>query len=104
MIRWKPIVWPPWWALFVAILIFAGVQVPLFQVEWLIDAPFFSFREEQTQRAFVIILTLYAILHGVFRAWVFHPGVRPEYRRWLNGTPWTSRKPLPLGPVQLVWQ
>jgi hypothetical protein len=42
--------------------------------------------------------------YGIFRATGFHPFFRPEYRAWLEQTPWTSRKPLPLGPIHLVRQ
>ena len=42
--------------------------------------------------------------YGVFRVAAFHPVFRPKYRGWLEQTPWTSRKPLPLGPIHLVWQ
>lgn len=45
-----------------------------------------------------------AIHHGLLRALLFHPVFRPGYRSWLELTPWTSRKPLPLGPVELVWE
>lgn len=45
-----------------------------------------------------------AIHHALFRVFAFHPAFRPGYRAWLELTPWTSRKPLPLGPVELVWE
>ena len=32
----------------------------------------------------------------------FTPTFYGDYLRWLKGTPWTVRKPLPLGPVELV--
>jgi hypothetical protein len=49
-----------------------------------------------------VILAMAAF--GVFRAAAFHPMFRPKYREWLELTPWTIRKPLPLGPIQVVWQ
>ena len=45
-----------------------------------------------------------SILYGMYRAFGFHPLLQPDYRKWLQSAPWTSRKPLPLGPVHLVWQ
>ncbi len=45
-----------------------------------------------------------AVYHAVFRVLVFHPVFRSGYRSWLELTPWTFRKPLPLGPVELVWE
>jgi hypothetical protein len=45
-----------------------------------------------------------AAAYGMFRAVVFHPFFRSRYRDWLEQTPWTSRQPLPAGPIHLVWQ
>jgi hypothetical protein len=44
-----------------------------------------------------------ALGHGITRVVGFHPAYRPDYCDWLERTPWTSRKPLPLGPVRWVW-
>lgn len=40
-----------------------------------------------------------ALAFGVFRVAFFHPVWRPEYRKWLENSPWTCRDPLPVGPV-----
>jgi hypothetical protein len=45
-----------------------------------------------------------AAAYGVFRAVVYHPFFRSRYRDWLEQTPWTSRQPLPAGPIHLMWQ
>jgi hypothetical protein len=42
--------------------------------------------------------------YGLYRVAAFHPLFRPAYREWLMSTPWTSPKPLPLGPIHLVFQ
>lgn len=39
-----------------------------------------------------------------WRAMWINPVCRSDYRRWLLTTPWTPDRPLPLGPVGLVWQ
>jgi hypothetical protein len=39
-----------------------------------------------------------------YRTHQFHPAFQPGYRQWLEMTPWTWRKPLPGGPVHLVWE
>lgn len=44
-----------------------------------------------------------AALLGAFRAVVFHPQRDSSYREWLARTPWTAARPLPRGPIQLVW-
>jgi hypothetical protein len=41
-------------------------------------------------------------IYGVYRATAFHPYFRPEYRRWLELTPWAWPKPLPVGPAHPV--
>jgi hypothetical protein len=40
---------------------------------------------------------------GMRRVMGFHPIYDNAYKRWLELTPWTSRKPLPLGPIALTW-
>lgn len=51
-----------------------------------------------------ITLWIVAVYHGAFRVGAFHPLYRPGYLQWLQTTAWDGRKPLPLGPVQLVAQ
>jgi hypothetical protein len=43
-----------------------------------------------------------AALLGFRRVKAFHPYFQPDYLRWLKSTPWTVRKPLPAGPMELV--
>jgi hypothetical protein len=45
---------------------------------------------------------LAAIAYGIARVTGFHPAFQKDYRAWLEFTPWNNRKPLPLGPVDLV--
>ena len=45
-----------------------------------------------------------AAAYGSYRAIHFHPFLRPDYGKWLRHSPWTSKLPLPNGPVYLVWQ
>lgn len=49
------------------------------------------------------ILIVYSMACGFRRVAGYHPMYDISYRRWLELTPWTSRKPLPLGPVALTW-
>lgn len=44
-----------------------------------------------------------AAIVGAYRAAVFHPQWDKSYRDWLSRTPWTAARPLPRGPIQLVW-
>jgi hypothetical protein len=50
------------------------------------------------------ILFLASVQHGIVRVTSFHPAWNAEYLKWLVTTPWTNEKPLPLGPVELVWE
>jgi hypothetical protein len=50
------------------------------------------------------ILGCAAGVYAAFRLWRFHPACNPGYAAWLRLSPWTAAKPLPLGPVCLVWQ
>jgi hypothetical protein len=51
-----------------------------------------------------VILLLACVQHGIVRVTSYHPAWNEEYRKWLIRTPWTNEKPLPLGPVELVWE
>jgi hypothetical protein len=51
-----------------------------------------------------VILFLASAQYGLTRVIRFHPVCNPGYRTWLASTPWTNRKPLPFGPVELVWE
>ncbi len=43
-----------------------------------------------------------SVMLGFYCAVAFHPFFQGDYLRWLKSTPWTVRKPLPAGPVDLV--
>lgn len=45
-----------------------------------------------------------AFLYGIYRVMKSHPYAMPRYRDWLASTPWSYGKPLPLGPVRIVWE
>ncbi len=51
-----------------------------------------------------VFLFIAAISYGLGRVTRTHPCYDGEYLRWLLSTPWTPRKPLPQGPVHLVWE
>jgi hypothetical protein len=55
-------------------------------------------------RPSAVILFIFAVQYGISRVTALHPVFQAGYLAWLNTTPWTSRKPLPLGPVHLVWE
>jgi len=43
-------------------------------------------------------------IYGLARVAAIHPIWNSGYHAWLELTPWTSEKSLPLGPVELVWE
>ena len=51
-----------------------------------------------------IILGTAAGFYALYRLGRFHPACNSSYATWLKTSPWTPRKPLPLGPVHPVWQ
>src|SRR5204863_8599243 len=52
----------------------------------------------------IVILGAAAVVYAAFRLWRFHPACNPAYSAWLQMSPWTASKPLPVGPIHLVWQ
>jgi hypothetical protein len=97
-------VWPP--AAFVTV--FALAYAILSGAIWLIQkvAPFPESSSDfpDLVRMQAIVLAIPAGCYAIYRLARFHPAFNPKYAAWLRLSPWTSRRPLPLGPVHLVWQ
>ena len=51
-----------------------------------------------------LVPLLSAVIYGVFRAVYFNPMEHRAYGAWLSESPWQFPRPLPLGPLHLVWQ
>jgi len=51
-----------------------------------------------------LCLGLGALIYGGVRASCFNPLFQKEYSKWLQATCATGNEPLPMGPLQLVWQ
>lgn len=101
MIRWLRVVLPPlpWLAGFA--VLYGVLSAITFWVQWRFGQ---RFLEAERWALTVPTLIVGTLCYGAWRAIVFHPLDRPGYEKWLAATPWTSRKPLPLGPVHLVLQ
>jgi hypothetical protein len=88
---------PPGWAVLTFLLMFAVFEGPVLyferQLAGALDLPIRPGR--------VLLFAASAAL-GIYRAIAFHPYFDREYLRWLKSTPWTVRKPLPVGPIELV--
>ena len=50
------------------------------------------------------VVCVAAAFYGMARLPRYHPHSKDAYAAWLEQTPWTSRQPLPLGPVHLGWR
>ena len=48
-------------------------------------------------------IVLASALYGYYRVRAFHPFYSRKYREWLCLTPWSIEKPLPQGPIHLIW-
>jgi hypothetical protein len=103
MIRSWLLVLPPLWSLVLAFLLFTGMQGFYLRTEARYHLPYYSLEYEGT-RLSLILPCFAAMLYVGYRMRATHPAFRFEYYEWLCRTPWTSRKPLPLGPIYLVWQ
>jgi hypothetical protein len=89
--RWFRVVTPPWWVFviylgFVTLLTIASVA------------------DRSSRNGMLLFVGLGPAAYGAYRAMYFHPANRNHYRSWLETTPWRHPKPLPFGPVSLVWQ
>jgi hypothetical protein len=80
-----------------AYLLFEG---PVLFAEWRFGQPLLNLKV----RPGTFLIFLAAGCYGVLRVVLTHPFYLADYRRWLELTPWTVEKPLPGGPVELVWE
>jgi hypothetical protein len=100
MIRWLRIVSPPLGRLIFFALVYgsaAGGSLALHRRFG------FNFGVAH-ERVATQILIFGTLGYALWRTLAFHPLFVPGYESWLAATPWTSRQPLPMGPVHLVLQ
>jgi len=92
------VILPPDWSLIVFVVVYALFEGPLLYFEWWVGQPL------NVMHPGVYIVRVAAFAFGAFRVRAFHPAYLPDYRIWLERSPWTSRKPLPAGPVAFGWE
>lgn len=105
MIRWLRVSWPPlgWIAGF--FVLYAAMFAILQWLEWRVAGPLLDDAGRPLLRQICGgMLLIGAVAFACWRALAYHPVSSHAYRQWLAATPWTSKKPLPLGPVHLVPQ
>src|SRR5205823_10202466 len=81
-------------------LCFLGFEGPVLYFEWRtgLPVPNLQFRPG------TILLYSMSTFYGVHRAFSFHPFYQSDYCKWLELSPWTVRKTLPVAPIELVWE
>jgi hypothetical protein len=100
-IRWLWVVLPRGWIVAVFVVSYLVVEIPFLWLDYCFGND--DVMQDLWRRGNQTI-GLWCFAYGVFRVIAFHPLFRPEYCKWLELTPWTSRKPLPAGPIHLVPQ
>lgn len=87
---------PPGWVMGTLVVVFGIMSIPRLVLG---VRPLPGNEPGVVSRRYLIVASIGL---GIYRVVAFHPYFRPNYLRWLKLTPWTVRKPLPLGPLELV--
>jgi hypothetical protein len=101
VVGWFRLVLPPRWALGLLLLFVLFNEAAYLWIHVWLQAPQLD-PDRLALRDRGLVLACAAF--GCFRVLAFHPLYRTSYRRWLELTPWTSDKPLPVGPIHVVPQ
>lgn len=100
-----PAAWPSFGLILIFAIVYfifcAGIVIignaSLARLRAILSAP-------ETACVLAILIGTAAVIHALYRLARFHPGCNFAYASWLALSPWTSAKPLPLGPITPVWQ
>ena len=98
MIHWLLVISPSAQRLVLFVVSYEIIEGGVRLLEWRLGARIFELRPG------TLMLGWACLAYAFFRAASFHPFYDWRYGKWLRTTPWTSSKPLPLGPIHLVWQ
>jgi hypothetical protein len=98
-------VWPPLLFVILFVVAYGMIEAAI----WLIDLIAPGVESATTDlpeltRMRIVVLGFAAAAYALFRLWRFHPACNSAYSAWLEMSPWTANRPLPLGPIHLVWQ
>ncbi len=98
-------VWPPAPMVALLVIVYVVLTAGLLLIQFRAgNARVDIFSTHEVQQINLIFLGGAAVLYAIYRLCCFHPACNPAYAAWLRLSPWTSDKPLPLGPVHPVWQ
>jgi hypothetical protein len=104
-VRWMQWTLPPTWIVVLAVFFYlCWESIYLWLRYWASVHGVVPIVPEELLKSRDGVVAVIMAAYGVFHLAAFHPIFRAQYRGWLELTPWTSRKPLPLGPIHLVWQ
>ena len=98
-------VWPPLWLVAIFMVAYGMVVGGIWLIEVLTPGAQGAIEDmSEFAKIRIGVLGFAAAAYAFFRVWRFHPLCNPAYSAWLELSPWTAKKPLPLGPIHLVWQ
>ncbi len=98
-------VWPPLWVVVTFAVIYGLFSVAVWLIAAATRITYVNISEMQEIVAWRSgFIATAAGCYALYRLVRFHPVCNRGYRAWLALSPWTAGKPLPLGPVHLVWQ
>jgi hypothetical protein len=100
MIAWFRRVYDPYWMFGYWLVIMAPIA-GIHAILWRFGD---VFPKGESRRFLLVFPSIGLLGYGLWRGLVFHPLLRPDFRRWLEATPWTPDRPLPFGPLHLNWQ
>jgi len=100
MIAWMRTVLPSGWALGTFVFFYLLFDAPFYLLTLFQPSLLALPRQWHSES----VLKFACAAYGVYRVAAFHPVFRPDYFKWLKAGPWNSSKPLPAGPIHLVWQ
>jgi len=92
------VILPPDWSLIFFGAAYLLVEGPILYMEWRVGQPVVPVHPV------LYLVRVAAFCFGAFRVRAFHPAYLPDYRSWLERSPWTSRKALPAGPIAFGWE
>jgi hypothetical protein len=100
VIAWFRRVYDPWWTFGYWLVL----MTPIAGIYTILTMLGEVFPSGEARRFLLVFPSIGLLGYGVWRGFVFQPLFRPDYRRWLESTPWTPARPLPFGPLHLVGQ
>lgn len=98
-------VWPPVSVIVLFVIVWSILEGNLWLIKLAVPNAVSGISDmSEIRNVRVTILAGAAGVYALYRLWRFHPACNHAYAAWLKLSPWTADKPLPLGPIHVVWQ